>query len=422
MRDLLDADYGSEKYKEFIFPERYVIPSSCFDLEKKDDDRVLWQFLALNIEFVKQADPSQCHPLLYQASLQRLWNAFVQDKKCPQWIKDKSDKLCAKILALPTSILILFDGLDERIKQCDRTNPNGFQELLITLVTEILLTLSKSPDISTKEDMAKLLSGLIDIFEKEKTFHAKLCYVIINRAHTIIKNMKPEDVASSDAIEIACNDSDSLKEILLFVKEMVGSVTQNYSGITKDEKINLFKMLESLEGSVPKKYFAETMPQLIHEVILTYAKENKDEKLVTMVEKFLPDTVGFIEEDLKGIAKKINEIKNISIRQAMLIILTSRISTVEKLNCIGAVAKGKCERTSNVRKTATRRLYKELVHFYNVDENNFRKSLEEFKRPVSPTIVTGFSFFSSRTNSPETTPSTSPSDSPLFTSIKEFRA
>lgn len=172
-------------------------------------------------------------------------------------------------------------------------------------------------------------------------------------------------------------------------------------------------MLVSLEGAVPTKYFAQAMPQPIHEALLTYAKENKDEELLSVVEARLPKSTEAMVESLENIKQKINEIKNTKIQQAMLDILKSQMPIVGKLNCIGAVAKGKCDRDKIWLESHTRRLYGKLSHFYGVNEGNLNEALEKFKESVLPTMITSRGFFSSRSNSPGTTPSTSPSVTPV---------
>lgn len=259
INNLLDTSYGVEEYKQFDFPARYVIPSACFHFsEKMDSQQILWKFLASNVNFYKEINVG-VHQQLYKSAFQRLWDNFVEDKRCPQWIKDKNSELRDQIYAQPTLVLSLFDGLSARIDKCDKTNENSFKNLLITFVEETLLVLTKNSHVAFDQKiLADKLSNLIDLYLKEKTFHAKLCVVIIQCAHGILKNMALNDLANISKIRDSYKDSGVLENILESVHGRMMSVI-NSSDASEHERRAVSEALLGLKGAVPKDYFAPLM-------------------------------------------------------------------------------------------------------------------------------------------------------------------
>lgn len=49
-------------------------------------------FFSRNHDFLKQIDPQHCSSELLRVTMQRLWDAFVQDARCPAWIKNKNSE------------------------------------------------------------------------------------------------------------------------------------------------------------------------------------------------------------------------------------------------------------------------------------------------------------------------------------------
>lgn len=247
---LLGTELHYEQNNISIQRSFYVIPAASFLIEENsNDEKILAHILSSNLDFLNQADSQQLDPALLKIIAQRLCIAFLDDSRCPEWIRDRKEILLNKF-----DLCELFFNMLNRLSNAS----HGIEYELSSLIKETLLVLTKEAELifsdaktnvyAIMESMIKRLSGLIGLYRNEKTLNAQLCLAIAARVQIFIYSI-PDSMLNSpeffDDLKVAIEEPLSLGKIIEPKKNFLDEVFKKAfnSSLSGDEFIIFFKDL-----------------------------------------------------------------------------------------------------------------------------------------------------------------------------------
>ena len=314
-----------EYYNEFKIRQPYGIPDETFKVPQgtQENEQILQNFFTFNLGFLRQADFKEFPPQVYQATLQRLWNAYIADVRCPPWIQEKEADLKNAVFqegaqekhVILYPLVKIFSSISDRIKRCDRNDINSLKSELSSLVKTTLSTLIKNARlIYSDEEQSKealnfikdQLKKLIIQYAKEKTLNAEFCSAILSEANSFLASFEKNDQAIDDALSIeeerssrnifyremeniVENENFSQKD---FLSDAFDMVEMRFLSMTVFEKDKMLMDVIALKGAIPDDSLAQILEKLVLHLDVAQLKRRLTDKALNASEALLIFVLG----------------------------------------------------------------------------------------------------------------------------------
>ena len=300
-----DADYCHQ----FERLERYIIPDECFNVPRggSENEQMLQNFFTFNLGFLRQVDFQKFPPEMYQVTLQRLWNAYIADSRCLEWIKEQKDILEGRVFqegAQEKYIILgpltkVFSSVPDYIKHCNRNNNNSLQSELKALAHKTLLTLIKSAKIIYPDEMQRAdaldfvkdqLQKLITQYAKEKTLNAGFCSEVLTEVNNFITSFEGDAIFSIEDMI----DSEDFSQKRFFL-DAFDKAEMRFLSMTPFEKERMLTDIIALRGAISDDYLVQILQNLVKYLNIEKLKKILREVPVSAVnslEKLLIFTIG----------------------------------------------------------------------------------------------------------------------------------
>lgn len=359
-KDFVESVFDSfpDYADEFKSLDPYSIPEEAFLFDSEESFFSAY-YKSLSV-YLDEIDGSLCGQALYQGVLGTHWNQYVNDLRCPSWIREKKSELISGatninnfsqfIILKSTVIEENYSIFSSKIRDLSTFSERNLESELLFFARKVAREIKEETKkllFNNEEKQQQVITLVLNKFEvflvklrKDKTLNNELFSRVLSKSKIFV--IDPYLQGEGDA------------ELSVLALESVAARSMG--------NLELGKMLcdvQALKGAVSSELQEKTTRELLTAFDNEYKKE-----LLSALDENTEVTKYYNEHRIQyEIMNSLISLQFFSSQESMLSILKSEKKLHEKLSEISNIAKEKLESRSLFRSPKTVEFYKSLLCF-----------------------------------------------------------